>query len=448
MNKYVLPKNVEHFLSLRVEDGTYESMEEAVNALLSTALTYDMKTIYSGKVPDIKEFGYYTYEDSEIPEEFSFPLFDEPMVSIIIPVYNQYSYTHKCLWSILQNAKDISYEIIIADDNSTDKTNAIQNYVHNIKVSRNAVNLGYLKNCNKAAKLAVGKYLYFMNNDTIAQPNWLNELVNTFDIKKDAGVVGSKVLLPDYTMQECGVYLFNDLTRGDYQSNPANSMHNYLKEADYVSGCSLMTPRKLFNEIGGFDELFAPAYSEDPDYCLSALMKGYKTYVQPKSRIMHYGSQSYSTKTKELVKKNRIKLYTKWKDYFKTRTEFKFYKIPFSAKTRPATMLMIDHFMPEFDRHAGAKTIYQFIELFASKGINVKYCPIGWFERQEPYYSILTQMGIQVIEKESIMKYIQKMGKHIDYLFLSRPEVAKIFLDDYFKTFKAKFYITGMIYII
>ena len=432
-----LPSNIEYFLKLKVKDGTYKSMEDAVNTALNTALYYNFFNIDLGHTKSLS-FGYYTFKDSDIPEEFTFPKFKKPLVSIVIPVFNQYSYTLKCLWSVLQYAGDVTYEVIIADDNSTDKTKDIQKYIHNIKVSRNKENLGYIKNCNNAAKLAVGKFIYFMNNDTIAQPDWLKELVNTFELKKDAGVVGSKVILPNFRMQECGVYMFSDKFFSDHNSDPTNSMHNYLREADYVSGCSLMTYRKLFNEIGGFDELFSPAYSDDPDYCLSARKKGYKTYVQPKSKILHYENTSYKTKANKLAKESRMKLINKWKDYFDTRSEFKIHKLPFSGKTRPVTLLMIDSFMPEFDKHAGAKTIYQYIELFTSKGICLKYCALNNYEHQEPYYSILSDMGVQIIDRNNIMRYLQKMGEHIDYILLSRPETAKVFLDDYYKKFKAK----------
>ena len=436
--KLNISSNIEHYLKLKVADGTYATYEEAVNTTLNTALLFNLGRIDSGVMKGFEGFGYYEFEDEDIPQDFSFPVYDKPVVSIIIPVFNQYSYTRKCLWSILQYAKDVSYEIIIADDNSDDETKDIQKHIHNIKVNRNKTNLGYIRNCNSAAKIAAGKYIYFMNNDTVAQPNWLFELVNVFSIKSDAGVVGSKIYTPEYEMQECGVYMFSNKLYYHPKDNPANSMNCFLKEADYVSGCSFMTPRELFFEIGGFDELYHPAYSEDPDYCLSARVKGYKTYVQPKSKILHYGSKTYSSKQIEIVKANDKKLKNKWKDFFETRTTYQSYKLPFSAKTRPPIMFMIDTFMPEFDKHAGAKTIFQFIELFVSKGIRIKYCPYNDFERKEPYYTILTNMGVQIIEKENIERSLEKMADHVDYIFLSRPDIAQKFSYNYLKKSNAK----------
>ena len=100
----------------------------------------------------------------------------EISVSIIVPVYNQWDYTYLCLKSILKNTEGISYEVIIADDNSSDETVNIEKYVKNVKIIRNKNNLGFLRNCNNAAKHASGKYILFLNNDTEVQKDWLKNL--------------------------------------------------------------------------------------------------------------------------------------------------------------------------------------------------------------------------------------------------------------------------------
>ena len=76
---------------------------------------------------------------------FEFPIFENPLVSIIIPVYNQYKYTLNCLYSILNTVNDIPYEIILADDCSTDETTEVLNHVKNIQVVKTPQNFGFLK---------------------------------------------------------------------------------------------------------------------------------------------------------------------------------------------------------------------------------------------------------------------------------------------------------------
>lgn len=358
------------------------------------------------------------------------PFYKEPLVSIIIPVFNQYEYTVNCLVSIQKNIGEIPFEIIIADDCSTDETKKIKNNIKNIVVSRNNENVGFIKNCNNAAKLAKGKYLYFLNNDTEVQANWLAELLKVFELRKDAGVVGSKILNADCTLQECGVYMFSD-TCYFYNSirgkDDFNEKYNCLSQCDYVSGCSLLTPKILFDEIGGFDERFAPAYCDDSDYCLSALSKGFKTYVQPKSRIIHFGGISYSSSSTELMQRNNKILKEKWSEFFNSRTNYDSRK-DYSSNTCKPTLLVIDDLLPQFDRHAGGKTIFQFLELFIKMDLNIKFCPLFGDNYEEPYYSILTDMGIEIVRKEDIHSWIDNNIGFIDYILLSRPQIAEKFM--------------------
>ena len=98
-------------------------------------------------------------------EKIAFPIEEQPMVSIVIPAYNQFEYTYNCLKSILSNTDNVSYEVIVADDNSSDFTSCIGEVVSGITVIHNEKNLVFIKNCNNAAKIARGKYLLFLRAD-------------------------------------------------------------------------------------------------------------------------------------------------------------------------------------------------------------------------------------------------------------------------------------------
>ena len=120
----------------------------------------------------------------------------QPMVSIIIPVYNQIHYTYACLESILEFTKDVTYEVIIADDVSTDATKDLGLYSENLVISRNSENQGFLRNCNQAAAKAKGRYLMFLNNDTKVTKGWLSSLVSLLASDPSIGMVGSKLVFP------------------------------------------------------------------------------------------------------------------------------------------------------------------------------------------------------------------------------------------------------------
>lgn len=133
-----------------------------------------------------------------------FPIVQSPEVSIIIPVYNQFSYTYNCLRSISENVSEHSYEILIADDGSTDLTQEITWICPGVRVIRTDKNSGFLLNCNHAAEAAKGKYLVFLNNDTQVRRGWLESLLEMMESDEKIGLAGSKLIYPDGRLQEAG----------------------------------------------------------------------------------------------------------------------------------------------------------------------------------------------------------------------------------------------------
>ena len=182
------------------------------------------------------------YGTVDVNRPLTFPEVSEPLVSIIIPVHNKWDYTYSCLYSILENSKDIPYEVIVADDVSTDETKDIGKYISGIRVIRNEMNLRFLKNCNNAAKQARGKYVLFLNNDTNVQKEWLKSLVELMEKDETIGMVGSKLVFPDGRLQEAGGIVWSDGSAMNYGrlDDPDKPEYNYVKEADYVSGACMM----------------------------------------------------------------------------------------------------------------------------------------------------------------------------------------------------------------
>ena len=162
--------------------------------------------------------------------------------------------------------------------------------VPGIRLIVNPSNLGYLRSCNTAARVAKGEFLLLLNNDTQVLPDWLDPLLLPFRSRSDVGAVGSKLLYPDGRLQEAGCIVWDDGSGWNFGrlDSPDRPAYNYLREVDYCSAASLLVPRALFNEMGGFDERYAPAYCEDSDLAFRLRERGYKVLYQPRSRIVHH----------------------------------------------------------------------------------------------------------------------------------------------------------------
>lgn len=377
--------------------------------------------------------------EGEIPSQFEFEYHAHPTVSIVIPVHNKYHYTHKCLYSILKHSGNISYQIIIGDDASTDKTATIQDRIKHIDVSTHNPGLGFLRNCNTASKLARGKYILFLNNDTVVQPGWLEALVQTIESADNIGMVGSKLVYPDGLLQEAGGIIFSNAEGWNYGrlSFPEAPEYNYVKEVDYISGASIMLHKWLWDQLGGFDERYVPAYYEDSDLAFEVRKAGLKVLYQPKSVVVHFEGISHGTDTgsgiKEYQVKNKVRFFDKWKDVLEAQ-QSKGPEDLFVARDRSAqrkTMLVIDHYVPEYDKDAGSKSTFQYLNLFLELGLNVKFLGDN-FMQTEPYTSALQQRGIEVLygyEYESgWRKWIMKHADHLDYVFINRPHVAEKYI--------------------
>jgi GT2 family glycosyltransferase/glycosyltransferase involved in cell wall biosynthesis len=383
-----------------------------------------------------------------VPQKFDLPQFANPIVSIIIPVHNKYDYTLKCIYSILQHSPNISYEIIIADDASTDETRKIISNIKNCIVNRNKESLGFLKNCNAASLKAKGKYLVFLNNDTIVQPNWLLCLIELMEKDDKVGLCGSKLVYPEGMLQEAGGIIWSDASGWNYGrlKDPTLPEYNYVKEVDYISGASIMVRKTLWDTLGGFDERYIPAYYEDTDLAFEIRKQGFKVVYQPKSVAVHFEGISHGTDTSGGIKGyqiiNKEKLKQKWKkeleEQFENGTEV------FVARDRSRnkkTILVIDHYVPEFDQDAGSKSCFQYIKLFTEMGLNVKFIGDNYMKK-EPYTSALQQLGVEVLygyEYEQTWKHwIVENAAHLHYVFLNRPHITAKYIDHIKDNTKAK----------
>jgi len=254
-------------------------------------------------------------------QNFSFKQ-KQPLVSVIIPLFNKLDLTRQCVRSILKNTRYPRYEIIFVDNGSTDGTReylkSIEKKEKRIRSILNETNAGFAIANNQGADEANGKYILFLNNDTEVQPGWLRALVDVAEDNPAVGAVGSKLLYPDGTLQHAGVVIVEDRQHGD----PLLATHNFYKEHgdkpeanrlmtyQALSAACLMVRRELFVQLGGFDPGFWNGY-EDVDLCFRIAQEGYKLVYRPDSVVIHYESQSGEERWKK-VNQNIKRLHQKW----------------------------------------------------------------------------------------------------------------------------------------
>lgn len=367
------------------------------------------------------------------------PTAKEPVVSIIIPVYNEFDYTYHCIESIVNSDDGTPYEIILADDVSTDCTSEIEQVISGLTIVRNTENLRFLRNCNHAATYARGEYLIFLNNDTIVHSRWLYSLVDVLNSDSTAGLVGSKLTYPDGRLQEAGGIIWRDGSGWNYGhgQDAEASEYNYLKEVDYLSGCSIMVRRTLWEQLGGFDTRFAPAYYEDADLAFSIRQLGYRVIYQPLSVVTHYEGVSNGTDIDSGQKKyqveNQKKLAEKWEA--ELQHHYPNGKHVLRARDRSRYkrhLLLVDHYVPTFDQDAGGRSIYEYVRMFLHQGYHVTLLPDN-FNRSEFYAEHYQQMGVEVLYgvwyAEHWQDWVRENADELDLIFLSRPHISVKYID-------------------
>ena len=132
------------------------------------------------------------------------PTADEPEVSIVIPVYNNWALTAACLRSIADDVVSVPYEVIVVDDGSYDRTAVLLLEVGGISVLRSGRNRGFVNAVNSGIAAARGRFVVLLNNDTVVRPGWLDALVDRAEDDRDIGLVGAKLVHPDGRLQEAG----------------------------------------------------------------------------------------------------------------------------------------------------------------------------------------------------------------------------------------------------
>lgn len=256
-------------------------------------------------------------------------------LSIIIVNWNTKDLLIQCIYSIYSNPPERSFEIIVVDNASHDKSQiAIRNHFPDIKLIENSQNKGFSYANNQGSHIAKGRLLLFLNSDTLISTNTLDEAIKFIDENPEIGCLGLKIVNPDGSFQASyakfptilsEVLLATGLARiitGKFAPSPKPIPGEKPKAVDWISGAFMLIRKQAFFEVSGFNTDYF-LYSEEVDLCWRLKEKGWKVYYLPSAQVIHYGGAS----TIQDKKKNYINLY---------QSKIQFFQINLGAETATA----------------------------------------------------------------------------------------------------------------
>ena len=289
-----------------------------------------------------------------------------------------------------------------------------------IRYLRREKNRGFVGSCNFAAAKARGKYLLFLNNDTRVLPGWLDELIGSFDLFPKAGLVGSKLINADGSLQEAGGIVWRDGTvwnygRGEFPERPEFC---YARRADYCSGASIAVLASAWEEVGGFDFFYAPAYCEDLDLAFKLRRAGYEVWFQPLSLVIHYEGRSHGRDETIGIKAYQVRnlktFYQRWRDTLAEHGLAHPFPHSEADRTRRQRVLVMDATTPTPDRDSGSVNTVELMRIFLHMGWHVAFVPRNHAFAGD-YTRALQRIGVEPMIAPCI--------SHLGDLFHNRPQL-------------------------
>jgi len=222
----------------------------------------------------------------------------EPLVSVLIPFRDGSKYLSKCLDTFVSTTQYKNVEFILIDNGSREHAthklldrakSQPRTQILNIDEPFNFSRLN-----NQAAARANGEFLLLLNNDIeIIHPKWLGAMLEQAQCA-NVGAVGARLLYPDGRIQHAGVSVHLDDIAGHehHLKAGADPVASETRDVDAVTGACLLTPRALYQELGGLNETHLPIAYNDVDYCLRIRERGMKVVLAGNACLVHHESVS------------------------------------------------------------------------------------------------------------------------------------------------------------
>lgn len=225
-----------------------------------------------------------------------------PRVSVIVLTRDRPELLKKCVRSILDTTQYDNLEVIIVDNGTvdTEALSLLDGFAKDPRVVllRDSSPFNFSALNNRAAQLATGEYLCLMNNDIeVLHADWLQEMVSVV-LQPRVGAVGARLYYPDGKIQHAGVILGIGGVAGHPFKNQTRDNHHYMarpklmQELTAVTAACLLTPRRVYDALGGLDETNLAVAFNDVDFCLRICESGLRIVYNPYAELIHHESVS------------------------------------------------------------------------------------------------------------------------------------------------------------
>lgn len=358
----------------------------------------------------------------------------EPAVSIIVILHNRAELSYACVKSVIEFA-GVCYELIIVDNNSTDRTGMLLERIDGARIVRNRENRHFLAGSNQAADYADGKNILFLNSDAELLEGSLQAALKTIEEIPFCGAVGGKLISPDGMLQEAGSIIWKDGSCSAYGrgESPAAPEYNFYREVDTCVGAFLLTGTGIFRSHGKFDERFMPAYYEDTDYCLRIQESGFRVVYNPDVIVRHFEFGSSSVKkAAPLMERSGRAFFQKHKqklEGFKPSSAGMLKARFASLAAHGKTILYIDERIPHLDLGCGYPRSNAVLRCLRELNHRVTMYPYFLFDektRREAFRDI--DPFIEIIpfsSKESFPEFLEERRGYFDIVWVSRPTTMR-----------------------
>lgn len=353
------------------------------------------------------------YYDKKVSlSEISFNRNSAPVVSIIINSTNNHA-LQACLKSLFLNISDLYvYEVIISSNNSDNPFKEMNGltYVQDDK------------SYNKSLAIATGKYICFLDAQTIVLPMWLESLVETMEEDDTVGCVGSKLYTSLGLIKQAGGIIDEKghyYTYGDYQ-HPSTFNYDYKRPVDFCYQTGMIVKKTDLVQINGFDHQIYQSI----DICFIIRHHlGKKIIYQPSAAVVDLQKEYLPKKSIEAS----AAFFLKWQSVLTAEYQFENLEQAATRFLPKQTISVIDSYLPFFDKESGSNRLFQLLKIFKQLNYHVNFIPNDG-KYVAPYYHILTsKLGIPVVYnycgKKQFKQAIFDMIDRTEVMWISRPNL-------------------------